>query len=101
MKIKKGDQVKILTGKDRGKNGTVLKVFSKEGAVTVEGLNVYKKRVRPRQQGKKGETVAVPRPLSTSNVALICNSCKKPTRVGHRFEGKKKIRYCRACGSAT
>ena len=101
MKIKKGDQVKILSGKDRGKAGAVFTVFSEEGRVTVEGLNLYKKRVRPKRAGQKGETVSVPRPMSVSNVMLVCSSCKKPSRVGHRLEGKNKVRYCKKCKAIT
>ncbi len=98
MNIKKGDNVKILSGKDRGKTGAVLTVFPEDDRISVDGLNVYKKRVRPKKQGQKGETVLVPRPLNASKVALICSSCKKQTRVGHRFDGNKKVRYCKKCG---
>jgi len=97
MKIKKGDQVKIISGKDRGKTGTVLKAFPEEGRVSVEGLNLYKKRSRPKRQGQKGETVFVPRPLPAQRTMLICASCKKPTRVGYRFELNQKVRYCKKC----
>lgn len=98
MKIKKGDQVKILKGKDHGKSGKISRVFPDQDMVVVEGLNVYKKRSRPKQQGKKGEVVLIARPISVSNVALICDSCKKPTRAGFRVEGEKKFRYCKKCG---
>ena len=101
MKIKKGDNVKILNGKDRGKTGTVMKVFPENGLVSVEGLNVFKKRTKPKKQGQKGETVLLARPLPASRVALICPSCKKQTRVGFRMEGEKKVRYCKKCQSAT
>jgi large subunit ribosomal protein L24 len=97
MKIKKGDQVKIISGKDRGKTGKVLTVFPDDGRLTVEGLNLYKKRVRPKQTGKKGEMVLVPRPLSVSKAMIVCQSCKKATRVGYRFENEQKIRYCKRC----
>ncbi|RJP44597.1 50S ribosomal protein L24 [Candidatus Parcubacteria bacterium] len=98
MKIKKGDQVKIISGKDRGKSGRVLAVSSDENRIVVDGLNLYKKRVRPKQSGKKGETVLVPRPLSLSNAMFVCASCKKPTRIGHRSESDRKVRYCKKCG---
>lgn len=99
MKLKKGDKVKILRGKDRGKTGAVLTVFPPRNRVTVEGVNLYKKRVRPRRPGQKGETVLVARPLSTSNVMLLCGSCKRGVRVGYRFEGERKIRYCKRCNA--
>ena len=101
MKLKKGDQVKIVTGRDRGKIGNVSRVLTDGNAIVIDGLNLYKKRVRPKQQGKKGETILVARPLSASNVMLVCLSCKKPTRVGFRLEGDTKIRYCKKCKAGT
>lgn len=101
MNVKKGDQVKILSGKDRGKTGSILKVHLEDVSVTVDGLNLYKKRVRPKRQGQKGETVLVPRPLPASRVMLVCSSCKKPTRVGHRIELNRKVRYCKKCKATT
>ncbi len=97
MKLKKGDQVKIMTGKDAGKTGKVLTAFPAEDRVTVDGLNLVKKNTRPRRQGEKGQTVMVPRPLPVSRVQLICASCKNPTRVGYRVEGSAKVRYCKKC----
>lgn len=97
MNIKKGDQIKIISGKDRGKTGTVLKVFPKENRLTIEGLNLFKKRSRPKRQGEKGEMVNVPRPLNASKIMLVCKSCKKPTRLGFRLEGKQKVRFCKKC----
>ncbi len=99
MKIKKGDTVKVLTGKDRGKTGKVIKVYPKKGKVTVEGVNVYKKHTRPRRRGEKGEIVSVVRPMDASNVILVCPKCNKPTRSGCRFEGNKKVRYCKKCNA--
>jgi len=99
MHIKKGDQVKIISGKDRGKSGPVLKVFPEKNKITVEGLNLYKKRVRPKQQGQKGETVLVPRPFQSSKAKLVCASCKGAVRVGYRLESGSKIRYCKKCGA--
>ncbi len=101
MKIKKGDQIKIISGKDRLKTGVVLRVFPKDDKVVIDGLNLYKKRSRPKKQGEKGEIVLVPRPLSVSNVMLICKNCKKPTRVGYRHEGQDKVRFCKKCNIST
>jgi large subunit ribosomal protein L24 len=97
MNIKKGDQVKIMTGKDRGKTGKVLVVAPEEGRLAIEGLNLAKKRTHPKKQGEKGETVAVPRPLQISNVMIVCPNCKRAVRVGMRVEGKEKFRYCKHC----
>jgi len=100
MHIKKGDTVKITVGKDRGKTGKVTSVDAKLGKLHVEGLNLYKKHVRPRKQGEKGEIVSVARPLDVSNVAIICPNCNKQTRVGQRKDGEKKVRYCAKCKGA-
>ena len=101
MNIKKGDNVKILSGKDRAKTGTVLKVIPEEGRLIVEGLNVFKKRVRPKKSGQKGEMVSVSRPLPASRVALVCKNCGKAVRVGYRNEGETKVRYCKKCAAQT
>jgi large subunit ribosomal protein L24 len=97
MKLHKGDTVKITTGKDRGKIGKVVAADPVRDRVTVENLNVFKKRSRPKAQGQKGETVLVPRPITSSNVMLICSNCKNPTRVGFRMDGPRKVRYCKKC----
>jgi large subunit ribosomal protein L24 len=103
MKIKKGDQVKIISGKDRGKAGAVIAVFPDQAKVTVEGINLYKKRIHPSKQGQKGETVMVSRPLAISNTMIICSNCKKASRIGFRIEGSskngEKTRYCKKCGA--
>lgn len=101
MNLKKGDHIKMMTGKDRGKTGTVLSVFPDEGKISVEGINLYKKRVRPKRQGEKGETVHVPRPFYASRAMLVCTNCKQTTRVGHRLEGNRKVRYCKKCKAIT
>ncbi len=99
MKLKKGDQVKIISGKERGKSGAIISVFPEESRITVEGINLYKKRVHPKQQGQKGETVMVARPLAASNAMIICSNCKKATRVGFMTEGNQKMRICKKCGA--
>ena len=97
MKIKKGDKVRVIKGKDRGRENTVEKVFPKEGKVLVSGLNIYKKAVRPTQQNQKGGIFDVTKPLPVENVVLLCPKCKKPTRVGYQIEGGKKQRICKKC----
>jgi large subunit ribosomal protein L24 len=99
MNLKKGDQVKILSGKDRGKTGAILHALPDESRIVIDGLNVFKKRSRPRKQGEVGQTVLVPRPMAASKVMLICPSCKAPTRVGHKLDGARKVRYCKKCKS--
>lgn len=102
MRIKKGDQVKVIAGKDRGKIGTVLKIHTSDERATIEGVNLQKKRSRPRQQGQKGETVMVPRPVRLSNIMRVCASCKSASRTGVRVDEAAgiRIRYCKKCGAA-
>ena len=97
MNIKKGDQIKIIAGKDRGKTSAVSKVLPREGKLVIDGLNVFKKRSRPKKQGEKGETVLVSRALNASNVLLVCASCKQAVRSGFRFENDRKVRFCKKC----
>lgn len=103
MKIKKGDNVKMLSGKDRGKTGKVILVVTDREMpkVVIEGLNKVKKHQRPRQQGQKGQIISVERAVSISTVQLICKSCGRPTRTGQRLEGSKKERICRKCSAVT
>ena len=101
MKIKKGDQVLIISGKDRGRKGKVLEVLFRENRVVVEGINIRKKHIRPKRSGEKGQIVQLPAPLHISNVKLICKNCGKPTRAGFKIEAGKKYRICKKCGQQT
>jgi large subunit ribosomal protein L24 len=98
MKIKRNDQVKMLSGKDRGKTGKVLHVFPADEKVVVEGLNIVKKHKRPRKEGEKGQRVEIPRRVNISTVALICPKCAKATRVGYKKMENHKFRICKKCG---
>jgi len=98
MKIKKNDQVLIISGKDRGKKGKVLDVFPKEEKVVVEGGNIRKKHVKPKRSGEKGQVVETPAPIAVSNVKLICPKCGQLTRVGYKIVKDKKYRICKKCG---
>lgn len=100
MQIKKGDTIKILAGKDRGKTGKVLHVDTKKGKVTVEGCNVAKRHMRPKKQGEKGEIASIPCPIDISNVAIVCGNCKKTARIQYRVDGKSKVRACAKCEAA-
>lgn len=97
MKIKKGDQVQIITGKDRGKRGKVLRVLVKSGKVIVEGVNIVKKHMRPRREGERGQRIEIPSPFSVSNAMIVCAHCGKPTRIGMKTTGEKKSRVCKKC----
>jgi len=97
MKIRKNDQVKILSGKDRGKIGKVLHVMPKNGKAIVEGLNLAKKHSKPRRQGEKGQRISIPAPLDLSNLMLVCPKCSKAARIGFKISGKHKYRICKKC----
>lgn len=96
MKIKKGDKVKILLGKDRGKEGKVELVSGKVSKVFVGGANLYKRHVK-KHQNMEGGIIDLPKPMDISNVALICPNCNKVTRVGYTVIGNDKIRICKKC----
>ncbi|NCF75122.1 MAG: 50S ribosomal protein L24 [Xanthomonadaceae bacterium] len=98
MKIKKNDKVKIILGKDRGKSGKVLKVAKNFKKVSVEGLNLRIKHMRPKKEGEKGQKIQFSAPMDISNVMLICPKCSKPTRVKYKkLEDKSKVRVCKKC----
>ncbi len=98
-KLKKGDQVQIITGKDKGKKGRILRIDRMTGRVIVEGLNMVKKTQRPKSQNDKGGIIEIEAAIAASNVQVICKKCG-PTRVGLKVDGDKKTRVCRKCGEA-
>lgn len=98
MFIKQNDKVKILAGKDKDKTGKVLQIFPDKGRVSVEGLNLLIKHLRPSKQGEKGQRVEFPSAMDISNLMLVCPKCNKPTRVGYKVTDEgKKFRYCKKC----
>ena len=99
MNIKKGDKVKVLAGKDKGKEGTILRSLPQKQRVVVEKVNIVKKALRPTQQNPQGGISSVEAPIHVSNVMLVCPSCKQLTRVSNkRDENGKKVRVCKKCG---
>ncbi len=100
MHVKKGDMVKIIAGKDKGKEGKILRAYPQTQRVVVEGANMMKKAMRPTQQNPQGGISTVEAALHVSNVMLICPNCKAATRVSRkREEGKRGyIRVCKKCG---
>lgn len=99
MKIKKGDTVLIISGKDKGRTGKVLKSLLKEDRILVEGMNIKKKHIRPKKQGEKGQIVSVATPLNVSNVKFLCPKCGKVSKVGYKIEKGEKSRICKKCNS--
>ncbi len=98
MKIKKGDTVLIISGKDRTKTGKVLSVYPDKGKIIVEGINIRKKHAKPKRQGEKGQIVQIPAKMDVSNAKIICGKCGKATRIGYKTEIDRKCRICKKCG---
>lgn len=104
MHVKNGDEVLIISGKDKGKRGKIKQSLPKAGRVLVEGLNIVKRHTKPRGPGKPSGIIEMEAPLHASNVMLICPQCGRAARTGHRFleetdsRGRvRKVRYCKAC----
>jgi large subunit ribosomal protein L24 len=99
LKIKKGDKVRVLTGKDRGHEGEVMRVLPSAGKVIVDGANVAKKHQRATRSTMQGGIIDKDMPMPVANVALVCPSCGKPTRVGYKIDKDgTKVRACKKCG---
>lgn len=95
MKIRKGDNVIVISGKDRGKTGKVLEAFPRTEGVLVEGVNLKKKHQKPQRSNQKGQIVETARPIHVSNVMLVDPSGGERTRVGFKMEGEKKVRIAK------
>ena len=98
MTIRKGDTVKVIAGKDRGKTGKVLRSVPEKSRVVVEKVNMVKKAMRPTQANPQGGISTVEAPIHVSNVMLVCPSCGEATRVARRREDGKLVRVCKKCG---
>lgn len=99
-KIKIGDNIRVLAGKDKGKTGKIIQVFPRENKVAIEGVNIIKKHLRTRTQGQKGQILELSAPMAISKVALVCPHCEKGVRVGFTVDGKSKTRVCKKCNNA-
>ena len=99
LKIKKGDRVEVLTGKDRGKKGEVMRALPADGKVIVDGVNVAKKHQRPTKATMQGGIIDKDMPIPVANVAIVCPACGKRTRVGFKVDAAgTKVRVCKKCG---
>ncbi|MGL4391814.1 MAG: 50S ribosomal protein L24 [Fusobacteriaceae bacterium] len=98
--VKTGDLVYVISGKDKGKTGKVIKVFPKKGKIVVDGVNEMRKHLKQDQTNPQGGVVTRPSAIFSSKVMLYDESAKKPTRVGYKFENEKKIRYSKVSGKA-
>ena len=99
FKLKKEDTVEIIAGKDKGKQGRVLKILRDKDRVVVEGANIVKKAKKRRNQQDRGGIIEIEAAIHSSNVAIVCKKCG-PTRIGYKIEGENKTRVCRKCGEA-
>jgi large subunit ribosomal protein L24 len=100
MRIHKGDQVIVLSGKDKGKKAEVVRAFPSAHKVILEGVNVAKRHAKPTRATQQGGVIDKFMPMHVSSVALLCKSCDKPTRIGMKFdEAGEKVRICRKCGA--
>lgn len=97
MKIKKGDEIKVVSGREKGKTGKVERVFAKEGMVLVTNVNMYKRHVKSKMQNQKSEIKTIAKPLPVANVMVVCPKCHEVTRMGYTIQGDKKTRMCKKC----
>ena len=99
MNIKKNDTVIVLSGKDKGVKGKVLVAMPAENKLIVEKVNVATCHTKPRKQGEEGGILQKEAPIYACKVQKVCPKCNKPTRIGHKVEGDKKVRICKKCGA--
>ncbi|MGM0420146.1 MAG: 50S ribosomal protein L24 [Bacillota bacterium] len=98
MKVKKGDQVEVISGKDKGKRGEVLSVDRKKDRVVVEGVNIVHRHMRPTQDNPQGGIIENEAPIHVSNVMVVCPRCDEKSRIGYRrIDNDEKVRYCKKC----
>lgn len=98
MKLRKGDQVQVIAGKDLGKTGEITRVLVNADKVIVDGVNVAKRHQRATKATMQGGIIDKDMPIHVSNVAIVCTSCGKHSRIGYRMDGDTKLRVCRKCG---
>ena len=99
MRIKKGDNVQVLSGNDKGKTGEVLEVIPKANKVVVKDVNIRKKHVKARKQGEESGIISVECAIHSSKVNVVCPKCGKAVKVGYKMEKDEKVRVCRKCGA--
>ncbi len=99
LKLRKDDLVQVITGKDRGKQGKIIRIDRDKGRAIVAGVNMVKKAMRKKNQNDRGGIVEIEAALQLSNLMIICKKCG-PTRIGYKITGENKARVCRKCGEA-
>ena len=99
MRIKKGDNVQVLSGNDKNKQGEVLEVLPKTNRIVVKGVNIRKKHVKARRQGEESGIISVECAIPVSKVNVVCPKCGKATKIGYTIEKEEKVRVCKKCGA--
>jgi len=99
MKLKKGDNVIVLSGNDKGKTGEILEIIPSTQKVIVKGVNIRKKHVKPRKAGEEGGIIPSEYPIHSSKVNVVCPKCGKASKIGYIVEDGKKVRVCKKCGA--
>ena len=97
MKLKLNDKVKVISGKDKGKEGSIVKVLSSVNKVVVAGVNIVKRHVKPGVLSKEGGIISMEKPVQVSNLMVVCEKCARPVRVGYKEIKGRKYRVCRKC----
>ena len=98
-KLRKEDQVQVIAGKDRGKQGKIIRIDREKGRAIIHGVNMVKKAQKKRKQTDRGGIIEIEAPIALSNVMIVCRKCG-PTRIGYKIDGETKRRICRKCGEA-
>lgn len=98
IKLRKGDKVVVISGKDKGKIGVIEKIIAKKNKAVVPGVNQYKKHQKPKSKEEKGGIIIINKPILIDKLALVCPKCQKPTRIGFKFDKQnQKFRFCKKC----
>ena len=98
MRIKKGDTVRVISGKDKGKTGPVMRAYPENRKVVVEKVAIAKKARRPTRDNPQGGIMSIEMPINVSTVMLVCPKCKQPARVSLKVDDGEKVRVCKKCG---
>ena len=99
MKLKKGDNVKVLSGNDKGKTGEILEIIPKKNKIVVKDVNIRKRATKPKKAGEEGGIIASEHPINSSKVAVVCPKCGKAVRVGYIVTENGKVRICKSCNA--
>lgn len=100
LSLKTGDNIVVLSGKDKGKKGKIIAAYPREGTVKIEGINIIKKHAKPTQKVPQGGIREMEAPINISKVMIVCPACDKPTRIARKAAGDEHIRACKKCGES-